>query len=270
MFRLITINTVLLASLLFAGCSTVSNVDKPMEGWPAATPDSGTIVDTTLRNESRSRYGNPPAYVVDGKLYYVLQSAHGYVARGIASWYGAEFHGRRTSSGEPYNMYVMTAAHRTLPIPCYARVTNVENGKSAVVRVNDRGPFRKNRLIDLSYVAAVQLGIVRNGTGMVEVRTINPPPGSARAPLANEQPSPTTPSRLYVQVGAFANRANAEHLRNRLLGTTKPEIRIQEARIGRNPVYRVRMGPFRTVQEAHTRARALARHGIDAPQLVVE
>jgi rare lipoprotein A len=126
------------------------------------------------RLEPRSHYGNPPFYDVFGKRYYVLSSATGYVERGVASWYGPGFHKERTSTGEPYDMYGMTAAHKTLPLPVYVRVTNLQNGRSVVVRVNDRGPFVGNRIIDLSYTAAAKLDMLRNGTAMVEVRVLDP------------------------------------------------------------------------------------------------
>ncbi len=122
----------------------------------------------------RSRSGNPPFYDVLGKRYYVLSSSVGYWERGVASWYGPGFHKVRTSMGEPYDMYGMTAAHKTLPLPAYVQVTNLQNGRSVVVRVNDRGPFVGNRIIDLSYTAAAKLDMLRNGTAMVEVRTIDP------------------------------------------------------------------------------------------------
>lgn len=130
--------------------------------------------------EPRARYGNPPFYDVFGKRYYVLSSSVGYWERGVASWYGPGFHKERTSIGEPYDMYGMTAAHKTLPLPTYVRVTNLQNGRSIVVRVNDRGPFVGNRIIDLSYTAAAKLDMLRNGTAMVDVRAIDlsatPPP----------------------------------------------------------------------------------------------
>lgn len=122
----------------------------------------------------RSKYGNPESYEVYGETYHVLATARGYRERGIASWYGEEFHGKRTSSGEPYNMHAMTAAHRTLPLPTYVRVTNLDNRREVLVRVNDRGPFSDNRVIDLSFAAATELGIVRNGTAEVEVVAVDP------------------------------------------------------------------------------------------------
>lgn len=144
---------------------------------PPLSPD--TVPDAVPRYEPRSNYGNPPFYDVFGKRYFVLSSSADYVERGVASWYGPGFHKVRTSVGEPYDMYGMSAAHKTLPLPCYARVTNLQNGRSVVVRVNDRGPFVGNRIIDLSYTAAAKLDMLRNGTAMVEVRTVGPtsPPG---------------------------------------------------------------------------------------------
>ena len=132
--------------------------------------------DAIPRIEPRARSGNPPFYSVFGKRYYVLSSSVGYRERGVASWYGPGFHKMRTSIGERYDMYGMTAAHKTLPLPAYVRVTNLQNGRSVVVRVNDRGPFVGNRIIDLSYSAAVKLDMLHNGTAMVEVRTVDPTP----------------------------------------------------------------------------------------------
>ena len=173
-------------------------------------------------------YGNPPFYDVFGKRYFVLSSSADYVERGVASWYGPGFHKVRTSTQEPYDMYGMSAAHKTLPLPCYARVTNLQNGRSIVVRVNDRGPFVGNRIIDLSYTAAAKLDMLRNGTAMVEVRTVGPAsvPGRAVAPPASASaappagppgvpviaPAPVTSApvaALFVQAGAFADPANA-------------------------------------------------------------
>ena len=149
------------------------------------------------RNEPRSRNGNPPFYDVMGKRYFVLSSGVGYVERGVASWYGPGFHKVRTSTGEPYDMYAMTAAHKTLPLPAYVRVTNLQNGRSIVVRVNDRGPFVGNRIIDLSYTAASKLDMLRNGTAMVEVRTLEAVsdgvPLTAALAAPSVAPSATTP-----------------------------------------------------------------------------
>jgi rare lipoprotein A len=175
-----------MALLLLAGCAHapphVSPARQPAPAAPAApttvlprnAPDVYQIPDAVPREEPRSAFGNPPFYVVAGHRYVVLPSASGYVERGVASWYGTEFHGLRTSTGEPYDMFAMTAAHKTLPLPCYARVTNLSNGRSVVVRINDRGPFVANRIIDLSYSAATRLDMIRNGTAFVQVEVLTP------------------------------------------------------------------------------------------------
>jgi rare lipoprotein A len=153
-------------------------VQIPPRGAAGAAPPPPAhlldVPDAIPRVEPRSIYGNPPSYEVFGKRYYVMASGVGYVERGVASWYGPGFHRERTSVGEPYDMYGMTAAHKTLPLPAYVRVTNLQNGRSCVVRVNDRGPFVGNRIIDLSYTAAAKLDMLRDGTAMVEVRTLQP------------------------------------------------------------------------------------------------
>lgn len=137
-------------------------------------PDPASIPDAVPKPESLSAYGNQPEYEANGHTYHVLATSKGYDEEGVASWYGPKFQGRRTSSGETFDMNRMTAAHRTLPLPTYVEVTNLENGRKAIVRVNDRGPFKKGRLIDLSYVAAVKLGIVATGTAKVRVRAVGP------------------------------------------------------------------------------------------------
>lgn len=171
------------ALLLLAACAQTprhQGAALPKTSPPAATvlprnaPDVNQIPDAVPRAEPRSAFGNPPYYTVGGRRYAVLPSASGYVERGVASWYGTEFHGLRTSTGESYDMFAMTAAHKTLPLPCYARVTNLSNGRSVVVRINDRGPFVANRIIDLSYSAAARLDMIRSGTAFVEVDVLNP------------------------------------------------------------------------------------------------
>jgi rare lipoprotein A len=132
------------------------------------------VPEAVPRAEPRSASGNPPFYQVAGHRYIVLASAAGYRERGVASWYGPDFHGLKTATGERYDMFAMTAAHKTLPIPCYARVTNLSNGRSVVVRINDRGPFVANRIIDLSYTAASRLDMIRNGTAFVDVEVLSP------------------------------------------------------------------------------------------------
>jgi rare lipoprotein A len=172
-------------TLLLAACTGVPpprqapSEPTPAAAAPAAAPtpapplDLDSIPDAVPRAEPRSAHGNPPYYDVFGQRYTVLPTSEGFVERGVASWYGPTFHGKSTSSGEPYDMYAMTAAHRTLPLPCYARITNLSNGRSVIVRINDRGPFASNRIIDLSYTAAAKLDMIRAGTAFVELQTIS-------------------------------------------------------------------------------------------------
>ena len=217
-----------------------------------ATPDA------VPRDLPRSKSGNPRFYDVDGHRYYVLPTARGYVARGVASWYGPEFFGLRTATGSRYDMYAMTAAHKTLPLPCFVRVTNLENGRSVVVEVNDRGPFVANRLIDLSYAAAAKLGMLRTGTAFVEVRAITPasPPGNA-LPRAGGP----APRELFVQIGAYASEANAWRLYERLrrAGFSKAfVVALPEP----HRLFRVRVGPLAGVSEYDAVVAHLERIGI--------
>lgn len=195
----------LAAALLLAACASapirpVRPLPAPPPPLPAQPPgsptDLGQVPDAVPRDEPRSALGNPPFYVVAGRRYAVMASANGYIERGVASWYGADFHGLKTSTGEPYDMFAMTAAHKTLPLPCYARVTNLSNGRSVVVRINDRGPFVANRIIDLSYTAAVKLDMIRNGTAFVQVETLSP-----AAPVLTAALPATTPAASAASVG---------------------------------------------------------------------
>jgi rare lipoprotein A len=179
------VNACRLASIALAlaavlsGCASAPRVGAPPPTQIRSAPPPPParlldVPDAIPRAEPRSIYGNPPSYEVFGKRYYVMASSVGYVERGVASWYGPGFHKELTSVREPYDMYGMTAAHKTLPLPAYVRVTNLQNGRSCVVRVNDRGPFVGNRIIDLSYTAAAKLDMLRDGTAMVEVRVLQP------------------------------------------------------------------------------------------------
>ncbi|RMH51974.1 MAG: septal ring lytic transglycosylase RlpA family protein [Zetaproteobacteria bacterium] len=229
----------------------------------------------------RGGYAPPPSaggarkagrpYRVGGRWYHPLQSAAGYDETGIASWYGRDFHGRRTANGEIYDMHAMTAAHKTLPLPTMVRVTNLENGRSVVVRVNDRGPFVKNRLIDLSYAAARALGFDRKGTARVRVQALEgaasaaPPP-----PVASASPTGSLPpDAVYVQVGAFSSYANAERLRRRLQARFAP-VRIARARLPGGALYRVRIGPLRAMSRVERIVLALQRAGFGRAMVVIE
>ena len=235
---------------------------------PAAAPPPGPPADLTAipdavpKYEPKSTHGNPPFYEALGKRYVVLASADGYLERGVASWYGPTFHGGNTSSGEAYDMYGMTAAHKTLPLPTYARVTNLKNGKSIVVRINDRGPFVANRLIDLSYTAAAKLDMLREGTTLVEVRALVP-----GQPDVLTRVSETPPPTLYVQAGAFADGANAQHLLERLQAAGLASAFVLSPSTGRTRLYRVRLGPVKSVAEFDQLAARLAALGVPDARL---
>jgi len=267
------------AAVLLCGCfsqpvARVANVPIPPAAAPVP-PVSHAVPDAVPRVEPRSRYGNPPFYDVFGRRYYVLSSSADYVERGVASWYGPGFHKIRTSTGEPYDMYGMTAAHKTLPLPAYVRVTNLQNGLSVVVRVNDRGPFVGNRIIDLSYTAAAKLDMLRNGTAMVEVRSIDPtmPAGDAvitAALPAVSQPAAIPPAALFVQAGAFADPANAERLAARLKGGSYGNVFVRDDWIAGRRMYRVRIGPVQDVPEFDRIVGALERAGVPDAHLALD
>lgn len=195
--------------------------------------------------EPLSRYGNKSPYTVNGQSYRVLPSAAGYDERGIASWYGTKFNGYKTSNFETYDMYKFSAASPVLPLPSFARVTNLANGKSVIVRVNDRGPFVPNRIIDLSLAAAVRIGIYPKGSGLVEVQGIDPAhPVAEPAPITAVTPRTGRAPQLYVQVGAFADTANAERLAARLRRLNLGAVRVVPASSGGRTLQRVQIGPL--------------------------
>ena len=237
----------------------------PPEAVPAAPANVDTIPDAVPRREPRSAHGNPPFYDVLGRRYVVLGSADGYVERGVASWYGPTFHGESTSSGERYDMYAMTAAHKTLPLPTYARVTNLRNGRSIVVRINDRGPFVANRLIDLSYTAAAKLDMLREGTTLVEVKalTVQEPDNLTRSA---ESPPPA----LYVQVGAFSDQRNARRVVDRLRSGGLSGSFIASPPEGKPALYRVRLGPVTSVAEFDRVAARLTALGFPDARLATD
>ncbi len=217
-----------------------------LDGPPTVPFDVDSIPEPVPKNEPLARYGNHSPYVVLGKRYSVLPQRTGYVERGTASWYGTKFHGRLTSTREPYDMYQFTAAHKTLPLPSYARVTHLKTGKSVVVRINDRGPFVGHRLIDLSYAAAVKLGIHLSGTAPVEVRVLEPgQSGRPARPAPEDEPAPqAVGDGWYVQLGAFSERGNAFAYRQRLVSAGFSPVRVYSARSRGGTVWRVRVGPF--------------------------
>ncbi len=223
------------------------------------------------KHEPLSRYGNPASYVVRGKRYHVLSSRNGYRERGLASWYGPNFHGKLTSNREVYDMYGMTAAHKTLPLPTYARVTRRDTGQSVVVRINDRGPFHEGRIIDLSYSAARRLGIDRLGTAEVLVEAIEPAASPAGDEPATDTPPPrgTALAETYIQAGVFRESDNALQLRDRLEQELQNlPILVQADQIDRRPVYRVMVGPLSGNDEVRQVGAMLEFIGYRAPQVL--
>lgn len=267
---------------------------------PPVAIDVSNIPEPVPRREPKSRYGNRETYSVLGRTYRVMDSAEGYKERGIASWYGYKFHGRHTSSRERYDMCAFTAAHKTLPLPSYVRVTNLDNGRSVVVRVNDRGPFHAGRIIDMSYAAATRLDMKRSGTARVEVEALMgpddtrfadavpptparpaPPPPRAAAPVpanrwrgpvppAADRPlAPPTPMGIgpqVVQVGSFGDRMNAERLVQRLADAGLDGAELDHAIVGERSVWRVRF-PAQAVEAAQALAARILDSGLATPRL---
>ncbi|WNK19138.1 septal ring lytic transglycosylase RlpA family protein [Halomonas piscis] len=253
------------------------------DAYPLDPPDVSDVPDAVPRVEPRSRAGNRSSYTVWGKKYRVLPDARGYSKTGTASWYGKKFHGYATSSGEIYDMYRMSAAHRSLPLPTFARVTREGTDKSVIVRVNDRGPFHSERVIDLSYAAASRLGITDDGTGRVRVEAIDPEqwlaqqgeaapeaaantssnrPTSPRRPPARQTPADSTEpgpagSGAYWQVAALESRPGAQKLKRRLEGELGEDVRIDPG----DGIYRVQVGPVIAEGDDGALREALRRAG---------
>lgn len=245
---------------------------------PGANPPSNLddIPDATPKVEALYKYSSKP-YVALSKKYIPLKTAKGYKRRGVASWYGKQFHGKKTAIGETYDMYSMTAAHTVLPLPSYVKVTNIQNGRSVVVRVNDRGPFKHKREIDLSYAAAHKLRLIEKGSGMVEVEAIDPKtyvaPKKSTTKTTTPQSvapikavkTPATPvtnqaamKQHYVQAGAFGNESNAIALQNRVNGLDIEDI-SKINRMYNDGLYRLTVGPYATKQAAEKIAQQIRR-----------
>lgn len=242
------------------------------DGGPPIPADISRIPEPVPQYEPLSRYGNRSPYTVLGQTYHVLPSADGYRERGIASWYGTKFHGRATSSLEPYDMYRFSAAHKALPLPSFARVTNLENGRSVIVRVNDRGPFHGDRLIDLSYAAAVKLGVHIKGTARVEVAAIDPGERSSAppSPAAASSPEPPLPigTQTWLQVGSFAERDNARRVLQQLRSGGVDASRMVRVRVAGQRVWRVRAGPLHDESAERSLRERLRTLGFPYPQRV--
>ncbi|OZB18842.1 MAG: hypothetical protein B7X58_03140 [Marinobacter sp. 34-60-7] len=265
------------ALAILAGCASSpsqpnhsSRYSIKQDRAPVTTVDVSGLENARPRYEEPRRAGNMPSYQVWGKSYRVMDTNDGYVERGIASWYGEKFHGHKTSNGEIFDMYKMTAAHKSLRIPSYARVTNLDNGRSVIVRVNDRGPFHGDRIIDLSYAAAKKLGYQSRGTARVEVAAITVRPdgsmslaGAAFDPdasdgvVASTEPSAGTPAAragsgegLFVQLGAFSQRHPAEALMAKLREHQDNPVRVRSISTQSGEFHRVQVGPFRSEDDA--------------------
>jgi rare lipoprotein A len=261
-----------LLAVLLSACggggsqTTQSRYHINQDTGPDGPIDLRHVQDAVPKPEPHSRYGNPKSYVVLGKRYYVKESSLGYKETGTASWYGKKFHGHRTSSGEPYDMYKMTAAHKTLPLPTYVKVRNLNNGRTAIVKVNDRGPFHQGRIIDLSYAAAHKLGYTGKGTARVEIIAIDtrrqvPPTRTDVKP-----PSTTHIKQLYIQAGAFTTRNNAIAFADKLRTIQQQLVRIVHS--AENNIYRVQIGPLDTQQQAISLVETLESKGIANSQII--
>jgi rare lipoprotein A len=241
-----------------SGCASAP-APAPSPAPPARTP---APVPAPQQSEPRSAKGNPPFYEVLGKRYFVLPSAAGYQERGVASWYGPGFHTKQTSNGERFDMYAMTAAHKSLPLPSWVEVKNLRNGRSVTVRVNDRGPFKDGRIIDLSYSAAEKLDMLRDGTTFVEVRALSgaPPEQATAATL-----SPSTP--LFIQAGAFQTEANANGLLGKLGREGLGNSFVRQDTVAGKTLFRVRIGPIEGVAEFDRLLDRLADLGVTDARL---
>lgn len=223
---------------------------------PSRHITAAEVRDAVPQNEPLARYGNHSPYTVLGKTYTVLATSKGYHERGIASWYGSKFHGRRTSSGELYDMYLATAAHKSLPLPTYAEVTNLDNGRKMIVKINDRGPFHEGRIIDLSYAAAIKLGVDKAGTARIDVRAIN-----ARI---SKRSSVKVADGTFLQVGAFSKRRTANDLAGKMVAAHLKPVSVQKSR----GLYKVWIGPYASEAEIEASIRRVVELGYERPHKV--
>lgn len=255
----------LILFIFLAGCSTTATQEGPVP-YPIDTFEK----HAKTNDETPFSSCNPSKYRVHGKNYYILKSATHYEAQGIASWYGKKFNKHRTSSGERYNLLAMTAAHKTLPIPTYVQVTNLKNNRKVIVKVNDRGPFAPNRLIDLSYVAAKKLGMIGHGTTYVKIKAIDPEVYYS-SELASNKTKHALPNRrhFYIQVGAFKNKQYAKKIQNRLKPLLHSSIQVIALPKKSKNVYRVKIGPIEDVTTASHIEKKLRSIGLMSKRIKV-
>ena len=234
------------------------------DGPPQTSIDLTKVKDAVPRSEPLSATGNKP-YVVFGKTYVPLKSNKGFRQKGTASWYGKKFHGKRTSSGETYDMYKMTAAHTVLPIPSYAQVTNLNNGRSIIVKVNDRGPFKHNRVIDLSYAAALKLDVVRSGTGQVEIIAIG-----ENTATSQKESVVSAEAQAFIQLGAYSNQDTAYRLQQRLQSDGYPDVAVNRVVQRGLNLYRVRLGPLDKAGDVDFLLADLHHAGYNDAHIIIE
>lgn len=288
---MIRISVVTTLCLVLSACAGNVITRDSKDGGPSRSVDMSHVPDAVPRVELRTRAGNKSPYTVLGKTYQLLPDSKGYREKGGASWYGTKFHGRRTSNGEVYDMYAMTAAHKTLPIPAYVKVTNLENGKVVVVRVNDRGPFHEGRIIDLSYAAASKLGFAQQGTAQVLVEAVGPGDQVPSSYGASQSSSSTSvissqivtdvspistsvtesyelPPNTYLQAGAFSSIQGAETIKQRINQLTDTPVLIVEA--SKDALYKVRVGPIRDNLQMMRLRELLASNQLPTPHVVYD
>lgn len=263
--------------LVLSGCASkednAGRYSIKQDRGPERSVDLSRVPDAVPRAEAPSRWGNKNPYTVLGKRYYVLPSAEGYRQRGTASWYGKKFHGHTTSNGEVYDMYQMSAAHKSLPLPSYVRVTNLDNGRQVVVRVNDRGPFHDQRLIDLSYAAAYRLDMLNRGTARVEVQAITAGGASSTtvADTSGRSSVPAAQSAINgrtLQVAALSSASNAEALALKLRTLFDEPVQVQGNERGGRMFYRVRLGPLSGTHTLNWLLQQLSQAGYSGAHLV--
>ena len=247
--------TASLAVLLLSACAGKKEVE-PGDGPSSRKITAADVHDAVPKDEPRARYGNHSPYTVLGKTYTVLPSSKGYHERGIASWYGSKFHGRRTSSGEPYDMHLATAEHKSLPLPTYAEVTNLDNGRKMIVKINDRGPFHEDRIIDLSYAAAIKLGVDQTGTARIDVRAIDV--------KSSKRPVVKVDDGTFLQVGAFSKRKTANDLAGKMMAAQLKPVTVKKSR----GLYKVWIGPYASEAEIEASMYRVVELGYERPHRV--